>query len=69
MVDDRRYVVCFNPEEAKKGDCIGFPSLASTSMEQARVAVCRAFGFAYKKQVTELLPHGIYTIPESRASG
>ena len=31
------------------GDVIGFPALASTSMEQARVAVCRAFGFAYKQ--------------------
>ncbi len=33
------------------GDVIGFPALASTSMEQARVAVCHAFGFDYKRQV------------------
>ena len=46
------------------GDVIGFPALASTSMEQARVAVCHAFGFTYKRQVSELLPYGIYTIPE-----
>jgi NAD(P) transhydrogenase len=51
------------------GDVIGFPALASTSMEQARVAVCHAFGFTYKRQVSELLPYGIYTIPEVSAVG
>ncbi len=51
------------------GDVIGFPSLASVSMEQGRVAVCHAFGFQYKKTVAELLPYGIYTIPEVSAVG
>jgi NAD(P) transhydrogenase len=51
------------------GDVIGFPALASTSMEQARVAVCHAFGFTYKRQVSELLPYGIYTIPEVSCVG
>lgn len=51
------------------GDVIGFPALASTSMEQARVAVCAAFGFDYKKGVSELLPYGIYTIPEVSCVG
>jgi len=51
------------------GDVIGFPALAATSMEQARVAVCHAFGWTYKKQVSELLPYGIYTIPEVSAVG
>jgi NAD(P) transhydrogenase len=51
------------------GDVIGFPALASTSMEQARVAVCHAFGFTYKRQVGDLLPYGIYTIPEVSAVG
>ncbi len=46
------------------GDVIGFPALASTSMEQARVAVCHAFCFEYKKEVSSLIPYGIYTIPE-----
>ena len=46
------------------GDCIGFPALASTSMEQARVAVVHAFGLGYKQKVSALLPYGIYTIPE-----
>ncbi len=51
------------------GDVIGFPALASTSMEQARVAVCAAFGFDYKKGVSDLLPYGIYTIPEVSCVG
>jgi len=46
------------------GDVIGFPALASTSMEQARVAVCHAFGFDYKRQVSSLIPYGLYTLPE-----
>lgn len=51
------------------GDVIGFPALASTSMEQARVAVCHAFGLKYKQRVASLLPMGIYTIPEISAAG
>jgi NAD(P) transhydrogenase len=46
------------------GDVIGFPALASTSMEQARVAVVNAFDLRYKEHVGALLPYGIYTIPE-----
>jgi len=57
------------PHILAAGDVIGFPALASTSMEQARVAVCQAFGFDYKKSVAELLPYGIYTIPEVSALG
>jgi len=51
------------------GDVIGFPALASTSMEQARVAACHAFGLKYKQRVASLLPMGIYTIPEISAAG
>ncbi len=46
------------------GDVIGFPALASASMEQARVAVVHAFDLGYKTQVGKLLPYGIYTVPE-----
>ncbi len=46
------------------GDLIGFPALASTSMDQGRVAVCHAFGFPYKQRLSSFLPYGIYTIPE-----
>lgn len=45
------------------GDVIGFPSLASTSMEQGRLAACHAFGVT-AKSVPQLFPYGIYTIPE-----
>ncbi len=45
------------------GDVIGFPSLASTSMEQGRIAACHAFG-APAESAPRLLPYGIYTIPE-----
>jgi NAD(P) transhydrogenase len=45
------------------GDIVGFPALASTSMEQGRMACCNAFGIPFFCD-TELLPYGIYTIPE-----
>jgi NAD(P) transhydrogenase len=45
------------------GDVIGFPSLASTSMEQGRLASCQIFG-APAQMSKALLPYGIYTIPE-----
>ncbi len=51
------------------GDVIGAPALASTSMEQARVAVCRAFDFDYKQELSSLLPYGVYTIPEVSSVG
>jgi NAD(P) transhydrogenase len=57
------------PHVLAAGDVVGFPALASTSMEQARVAVCHAFGFDYKKSMTGVLPYGIYTIPECSAVG
>src|SRR5262249_59949776 len=74
-VDKRGYVTVdgdyktAQPNVYAAGDVIGFPALASTSMEQARVAVCHAFGFTYKRQVSELLPYGIYTIPEVSCVG
>ena len=45
------------------GDVIGFPALASTSMEQGRLAGCHMFGVP-AGQMTALFPYGIYTIPE-----
>jgi NAD(P) transhydrogenase len=46
------------------GDVIGFPALASTSMEQARRAVRHAFDRQARDGTPKLLPHGIWTIPE-----
>jgi NAD(P) transhydrogenase len=51
------------------GDVIGFPALASTSMEQARVAMVHAFDLKYKTQVAPILPYAIYTIPEVATVG
>lgn len=51
------------------GDVIGFPALASTSMEQARVAMVNAFNLKYKSKLAPLLPYGIYTIPETSMAG
>ncbi len=51
------------------GDVIGFPALAATSMEQARVAMCHAFELKYKTRVANLLPMAVYTIPEVAAVG
>jgi NAD(P) transhydrogenase len=46
------------------GDVIGFPALASTAMEQARVAMVHAFDLGYKESVSAVIPLAIYTIPE-----
>lgn len=46
------------------GDVIGFPSLASTSMDQGRAAVAHMFNLHDLDQLATVLPYGIYTIPE-----
>jgi NAD(P) transhydrogenase len=51
------------------GDVIGFPALAATSMEQARVAMCHAFDLKYKSRVSPVLPMAVYTIPEIAGVG
>jgi NAD(P) transhydrogenase len=51
------------------GDVIGFPALASTSMEQARLAMVHAFDLKYKEHLAPILPYGIYTIPEASMAG
>ncbi|WP_379070054.1 Si-specific NAD(P)(+) transhydrogenase [Mesorhizobium sp. UC22_110] len=50
------------------GDVIGFPSLASTSMEQGRVAACHAFGVVLPPP-PETFPYGIYAVPEISTVG
>jgi NAD(P) transhydrogenase len=45
------------------GDVIGFPSLASVSAEQGRIAACAALGVD-THSISELLPFGVYAIPE-----
>lgn len=50
------------------GDAIGFPSLASTSMEQGRIAACHAFGIPMPP-APEFFPYGIYSVPEMSTVG
>ena len=50
------------------GDVIGFPSLASTSMEQGRIAACHAFG-AKLMPAPRFFPYGIYSVPEISTVG
>ena len=45
------------------GDVVGFPSLASTSMEQGRLAACHAFGQECRS-IPALFPYGVFAIPE-----
>jgi NAD(P) transhydrogenase len=46
------------------GDVVGFPSLASVSMEQGRIAAARAFNDQSTSSNPSFYPYGIYTIPE-----
>ena len=67
LVDDRYRTAV--PGIYAAGDVIGFPALASTSMEQARVAICHAFDLRYKQAVANVIPYGVYTIPEIATVG
>ena len=62
QVDDRYATSA--PGVFAAGDVIGPLGLASTAMEQARVAVCHAFGFEYKKETDQFRPTYIFSIPE-----
>ncbi|HTH95995.1 MAG TPA: Si-specific NAD(P)(+) transhydrogenase [Stellaceae bacterium] len=56
------------PHIYSAGDAIGFPSLASTSMEQGRIAACHAFGVPMPP-APEHFPYGIYSVPEISTVG
>ncbi|HVB58144.1 MAG TPA: Si-specific NAD(P)(+) transhydrogenase [Candidatus Acidoferrales bacterium] len=62
-VNVNRYYQTEVPHIYASGDVIGFPALASTSMEQGRLASCNMFGLSCET-MPELFPYGIYTIPE-----
>ncbi|MCH9609722.1 MAG: putative soluble pyridine nucleotide transhydrogenase [Chlamydiales bacterium] len=51
------------------GDVIGFPALASTSMDQGRVAVAHMFNTKDIEEIAPVLPYGIYTVPEISCAG
>jgi len=56
------------PHIYSAGDAIGFPSLASTSMEQGRIAACHAFNMPMPP-APEFFPYGIYSVPEISTVG
>ena len=56
------------PHVYAAGDLVGFPMLASVSMEQGRVAMSHACGVA-RRELSGDLPVGIYTIPEVSSIG
>ena len=56
------------PHISAAGDVVGFPSLASASMEQGRLASRHMFGTPSALAI-RLLPYGIYTIPEISTVG
>jgi NAD(P) transhydrogenase len=68
VITDKSYQTAV-PSIYAAGDVIGFPALASTAMEQARVGVCHAFDLKYKQQVSTVLPYGVWTIPEIATVG
>ena len=61
-VDPRYFTTA--PGVIAAGDMIGPPGLASVAMEQARVAVCHAFGFEYKTATDRCWPTYVFAIPE-----
>jgi NAD(P) transhydrogenase len=69
IVEVNEHYQTATPHIYAAGDVVGFPGLASASMEQARVAMTHACGRSYKQKLTDLLPFGIYTIPEVSSVG
>jgi NAD(P) transhydrogenase len=74
-VDNRENIVVDNtyktsvPNIYAVGDVIGFPSLASTSMDQGRVAVTHIFHLHDLEHIAKDFPYGVYTIPEVSTFG
>lgn len=66
-VDPKTYQTAV-PHIYAAGDVIGFPSLASTSMEQGRIAACHAFN-SPAPPAPEFYPYGIYAVPEISTVG
>ncbi len=74
VMDDDGYIVTSETYQTNiesvyaAGDVIGFPSLASTSFVQGRLAACDMFGIPSQDIVNEV-PYGIYSIPEIAGVG
>lgn len=65
---DRTSFRTTNPDIYAAGDVVGFPCLASVSMEQGRAAACHAFGAPLPLE-GQSNPYGVYAVPELSAVG
>lgn len=65
---DRKTFQTGMPHIYAAGDVIGFPSLASASMEQGRAAACHAFGNPITAD-DQKPPYGVYAVPELSSVG
>lgn len=68
IVDEKTFQTSV-PHIYAAGDVIGNPALASTAMAQARMAIAHAFELPFNAGLAEVLPAGIYTIPECSMVG
>lgn len=68
LIEVNEFYQSNQPHIYAAGDIIGFPSLASTSMEQGRQAACNAFGQSANHQMKNF-PFGIYAVPEMSMVG
>jgi len=68
MITVNEHYQTSQPHIYAAGDIIGFPSLASTSMEQGRLAACHAFG-CHMSNSLDNFPFGIYAVPEMSMVG
>ena len=64
LIKVNKYFQTNIPNIYAAGDVIGFPALASSSMEQSRAAMVHAFGLRDKETVLPVIPLAVYTIPE-----
>lgn len=64
LIEVNEHFQTVHPHVYAVGDVVGYPALASTSMEQGRQAIRHAFGIPGPKLRTERLPFAIYAIPE-----
>lgn len=65
---NRKTFQTVQPHIYAAGDVIGFPSLASTSLEQGRAAACHAFGRPTSIE-DQSPPYGVYSVPEMSCVG
>jgi NAD(P) transhydrogenase len=69
IVEVNEYYQTNIPNIYAAGDVIGFPALASTSMEQGRIAATHAFSLENKTRIAAIFPYCIWTIPEVATVG